>query len=129
MQITDYLSKVVTSTLSQSLGDVDLEPRKSLPPPRGTVPTAMAAATEFPNCGHWKCPSVPVWYGAPVARKGKKSLSNHPAGKAKRASGQNDGCQGGLGFGAELAILQLCDRGPQCLHLSSGDDDTARGVR
>lgn len=87
MQITDYLSEVVTSTPSQSLGDADLEPRKSLPPPRSTAPTALAAATEFPNCGRWKCPSVPVWHGAPVARRGKKSLSDHPAGKAKKAGG------------------------------------------
>lgn len=87
MKIVDCLGELAKSMSSQVLGDAGLGSWKGLPPPRGTGPTALEAATEFPNCGPWKLPCVPAWCGASVARRGKKSLSDHPAGKAKKGSG------------------------------------------
>lgn len=89
MQTADCLGELATSMSSQVLGDTGLRSWKGLPPPssRGTGPTALAAATKFPNCGPLKLPCVPAWRGASVARRGKKSLSDHPAGKAKKGSG------------------------------------------
>lgn len=102
MQITDYLSEVVTSTPSQSLGDADLEPRKSLPPPTGTAPTALAAATEFPNCGYWKCPSVSVWHGTPVARKGNSHFLTIQQARPRKTMVRMTGVKVDLGSGLNL---------------------------
>lgn len=87
MQITDCLGEVTTIMPSQARSDAGFESWKNIPSTRSTGPTALKAVIKFPNCWALKtsiCPCV-AWHH--MARREKRSFSDHPVRKAKDSSG------------------------------------------
>lgn len=86
MQITDYLREVMTITPSQARIDAGFKSWKNIPSTRSTGPTALKAAIKFPN---WtlKTSLYPCVLWHHMARREKRSFSDHPVRKAKDSSG------------------------------------------